>query len=58
MLTSFLTQLEAAGNHTRAAAVAVFNQRIRLAIHILQRGAVTKKMPALNSTAMALAGIL
>ncbi|KAK3891191.1 hypothetical protein Pcinc_004907 [Petrolisthes cinctipes] len=56
VLTSFLTQLEAAGNHTRAAAVAVFNQRIRLAIHILQRGAVAKKIPALNSTAMALAG--
>ncbi|XP_069184860.1 GATOR2 complex protein MIOS isoform X3 [Procambarus clarkii] len=56
VLNSFLSQLEAAGNHTRAAAVAVFNQRLKQAILILQRGASNKKLPALNSTAMALSG--
>lgn len=56
LLGSFLAQLEAAGNHTRAAAAAVFNQRIKEAVQILQRGAVSRKLPELNSTAMALAG--
>lgn len=56
LLGSFLSQLEAAGSHTRAAATAVFNQRIKQAVQILQRGAASNKMPALNSTAMALAG--
>lgn len=56
LLGSFLAQLEAAGSHTRAAATAVFNQRIKQAVQILQRGASSNKMPALNSTAMALAG--
>ncbi|KAG7157420.1 GATOR complex protein MIOS-A-like [Homarus americanus] len=54
VLNSFLSQLEAAGYHTRAAAVAVFNQRLKQAILILERGASSKKLPALNSTAMAL----
>ncbi|XP_068202400.1 GATOR2 complex protein MIOS-A [Palaemon carinicauda] len=56
VLNSFLNQLEATGNYTRAVAIAVFNQRIRQAIQILQRGAKTKKDPGLNSTAMALSG--
>ncbi|XP_042242958.1 GATOR complex protein MIOS-A-like [Homarus americanus] len=56
VLNSFLSQLEAAGYHTRAAAVAVFNQRLKQAILILERGASSKKLPALNSTAMALSG--
>ncbi|XP_045138344.1 GATOR complex protein MIOS-A-like [Portunus trituberculatus] len=56
LLGSFLAQLEAAGSHTRAAAAAVFNQRIKEAVQILQRGAVSRKSPELNSTAMALAG--
>ncbi|CAL4060750.1 unnamed protein product, partial [Meganyctiphanes norvegica] len=55
-LNSFLAQLENSGNYTRAAAVAVFNQRIKQAIQILQRGASIKKDHALNSTAMALSG--
>ncbi|XP_037785674.1 GATOR complex protein MIOS-like [Penaeus monodon] len=55
VLTSFLAQLENAGNYTRAAAVAVFNQRIKQAIQILQKGAAVKE-PTLNSTAMALSG--
>lgn len=58
LLGSFLAQLELAGSHTRAAATAVFNQRIKQAVQILQRGASSNKMPALNSTAMALAGNL
>lgn len=58
LLGSFLAQLEAAGSHTRAAATAVFNQRIKQAVQILQRGASSNKMPALNATAMALAGSL
>ena len=58
LLASFLAQLEAAGNHTRAAAAAVFNQRIKEAVQILQRGAATSKLLELNSTAMALAGIV
>lgn len=56
VLTSFLAQLENAGNYTRAAAVAVFNQRIKQAIQILQKGAAVKE-PTLNSTAMALSGM-
>lgn len=56
LLGSFLAQLEAAGSHTRAAAAAVFNQRIKEAVQILQRGAASRKLPELNSTAMALAG--
>ncbi|KAK7083685.1 hypothetical protein SK128_028073 [Halocaridina rubra] len=56
VLKSFLSQLEGTGNYTRAVAIAVFNQRIKQAIQILQRGAIEKQDPTMNATAMALSG--
>jgi hypothetical protein len=38
-LTAFLERLEAEKLHTRAAAIAVFNMKLRAAIEILNRGA-------------------
>ncbi|XP_066997693.2 GATOR2 complex protein MIOS isoform X2 [Anabrus simplex] len=59
-LTSFLERLEAEGAHARAAAIAVFNLKLRTAIEILNRGSVSQNKQAssanLNIVAMALAG--
>jgi len=58
-LTSFLDRLESEGSYARAAAIAVFNMKLRKAIEILNRGAVSqnKQLPSnLNIVAMALSG--
>lgn len=57
---SFLDRLETDGDYPRAAAIAVFNLRLRLAIDILNRGAqhAQRKMDIshLNIVAMAVSG--
>lgn len=60
-LSTFLNQLEAEKSYSRAAAIAVFNLKLRLAVKILNRGAaVQEKMdnPSsnLNIVAMAVSG--
>jgi hypothetical protein len=56
-LTQFLEQLEKEQAYTRAAAIAVFNLKIRLAIDILSRAQESGSHSlALNVVAMALAG--
>ncbi|XP_044266200.1 GATOR complex protein MIOS-B [Tribolium madens] len=56
-LTAFLEQLEKEGAYTRAAAIAVFSLKIRLAIEILSRAPETLVFGlGLNVVAMALAG--
>lgn len=55
-LTNFLERLQVEGAFTRAAAIAVFNLQINLAISILNRGASRKQMPELGIVAMALSG--
>ncbi|PNF34608.1 WD repeat-containing protein mio [Cryptotermes secundus] len=59
-LTSFLDRLECEGSYARAAAIAVFNLKLRKAIEILNRGAVSQnkqQFPSnLNIVAMALSG--
>ncbi|PSN33611.1 WD repeat-containing protein mio [Blattella germanica] len=59
-LTAFLDRLEADGSHARAAAIAVFNLKLRKAIEILNRGAVSQNKQSipsnLNIVAMALSG--
>lgn len=58
-LMSFLDRLEVDGDYPRAAAIAIFNLRLRLAIDILNRGAqVQGKMDIshLNIVAMAVSG--
>lgn len=56
-LVAFLDRLEAEGSYTRAAAIAVFNLKLRLAIDILNRGALQLKDPKLSIIAMALSGM-
>ncbi|GLH08738.1 GATOR complex protein MIOS [Gryllus bimaculatus] len=60
-LTSFLSQLESEGSFSRAAAIAVFNLKLRLAVSILNRGAAAQEKTAsitsnLNIVAMAVSG--
>ncbi|GFG38305.1 hypothetical protein Cfor_12188 [Coptotermes formosanus] len=59
-LTSFLDRLESEGFYARAAAIAVFNMKLRKAIEILNRGAASRnrqQFPSnLNIVAMALSG--
>jgi hypothetical protein len=59
-LTSFLDRLECEGSYARAAAIAVFNMKLRKAIDILNRGALSQnkqQLPTnLNIVAMALSG--
>ncbi|XP_063233237.1 GATOR2 complex protein MIOS isoform X2 [Bacillus rossius redtenbacheri] len=58
-LGSFLDQLEGEGAFSRAAAIAVFNLKLRLAVAILNRGAASPRAPAapnLNIVALALSG--
>ncbi|KAJ9588221.1 hypothetical protein L9F63_018385 [Diploptera punctata] len=59
-LTSFLDRLEAEGSYARAAAIAVFNLKLKKAIDILNRGAVSQNKQSipqnLNIVAMALSG--
>ena len=56
-LTQFLEQLEKEQAYTRAAAIAVFNLKIRLAIDILSRAPENVSFgSSLNVMAMALAG--
>jgi len=59
-LTSFLDRLESEGSYARAAAIAVFNLKLRKAIDILKRGAASQnrqQLPTnLNIVAMALSG--
>lgn len=55
-LTKFLEQLEKERAFTRAAAIAVFNLKLRLAIDILNRGCEVMPGANLNVVAMALAG--
>ncbi|KDR16180.1 GATOR complex protein MIOS [Zootermopsis nevadensis] len=59
-LTSFLDRLESEGLYTRAAAIAVFNMKLRKAIDILNRAALSQnkqQLPSnLNIVAMALSG--
>ena len=59
-LNSFLDHLEAEGSYARAAAIAVFNLKLRKAIEILNRGAATQNKQSiptnLNIVAMALSG--
>lgn len=55
-LSKFLEQLEKDRAYTRAAAIAVFNLKIRLAIEILSRASENHQNNALNIVAMALAG--
>ncbi|MPC34163.1 WD repeat-containing protein mio-A [Portunus trituberculatus] len=54
LLGSFLAQLEAAGSHTRAAAAAVFNQRIKEAVQILQRGYTEERKALWRETCISL----
>jgi hypothetical protein len=59
-LTAFLDRLESEGSYARAAAIAVFNMKLRKAIEILNRGAASQnsqQLPTnLNIVAMALSG--
>ena len=59
-LNSFLDRLESEGSYARAAAIAVFNLKLRKAIEILNRGAASQnrqQLPTnLNIVAMALSG--
>jgi hypothetical protein len=59
-LNSFLDRLESEGSYARAAAIAVFNMKLRKAIDILNCGAVSQNkqhLPSnLNIVAMALSG--
>lgn len=61
-LSTFLDSLEADGEICRAAAIAVFNLRLRQAVDILKRGAqpdTPNSYPDnLNVVAMALSGII
>lgn len=55
----YLEQLETEGHYSRAAAIAVFNLRLRLAVDILRRGAEhprTTSPANLNIVAVALSG--
>lgn len=59
-LNTFLDRLEGECEYPRAAAIAVFNLRLRTAIEILNRGAVIENkqdsLTNLNIVAMALSG--
>ncbi|XP_069700640.1 GATOR2 complex protein MIOS [Periplaneta americana] len=59
-LNSFLDRLETEGSYARAAAIAVFNMKLRKAIEILNQGAVSQNKQSLpsnlNIVAMALSG--
>lgn len=55
-LTNFLERLQVEGAFSRAAAIAVFNLKISLAISILNRGASRKQQTELGIVAMALSG--
>ena len=60
-LMSFLDRLEADGDYPRAAAIAIFNLRLRLAIDILNHGAQAQgktDISHLNIVAMAVSGYL
>lgn len=56
LLSMYIEQLEKDHAFSRAAAIAVFNLKIRLAIDILNRGAEKVDSNNLNVVAMALAG--
>lgn len=55
-LSQFVNQLEGEGAATRAAAIAVFHLRIRLAIEVLNRGTARGVGGSLQIVAMALSG--
>lgn len=54
-IATFVMQLEGKGAFSRAATIAIFNLKLRLAVDILNRGAVS--VPHLNIVAMAVSGI-
>nr|XP_018911247.1 PREDICTED: WD repeat-containing protein mio isoform X2 [Bemisia tabaci] len=53
-IATFVMQLEGKGAFSRAATIAIFNLKLRLAVDILNRGAVS--VPHLNIVAMAVSG--
>lgn len=56
LLSNYIESLEKQSEFSRAAAIAVFNLRISIAIEILKRGADRTEDNNLNAVAMALAG--